>query len=100
MHNDEETEDVLKFEPERIGHGTFIPPLKCQNPRLMVLLQEKRIPLEVCLTSNLKGGTVDSFEDHHLGVLISEELPFTICVSIYYLYLIITYNNVFGFQMA
>ncbi|KAK2723263.1 adenosine deaminase-like protein isoform X2 [Artemia franciscana] len=81
VHNDEETEDVLKFEPERIGHGTFIPPLKCQNPRLMVLLQEKRIPLEVCLTSNLKGGTVDSFEDHHLGVLISEELPFTICTD-------------------
>jgi len=43
---------VKKIEPQRIGHGVKA----YQNKKLMGLLKEKNITLEVCPTSNLKVG--------------------------------------------
>lgn len=47
VRNDPETEAILRFGPDRIGHGTFIR----ANPNLLSLLKEKRIPLGVAILS-------------------------------------------------
>ena len=102
IHNDEETESILRFKPDRIGHGTFIPPQRCNNPKLLQLLMETKIPLgnilhffqylvyiclkwfvlvELCLTSNVMSKTVSSYESHHLLSIMECNLPFTISVT-------------------
>jgi aminodeoxyfutalosine deaminase len=47
---------------ERIGHGTSA----TQDPELLRHLVERRIPLEVCPTSNIATGAVASLEEHPL----------------------------------
>lgn len=59
---------------ERIGHGVSA----AQDPRLLAHLAEHRIPLEVCLTSNLATHAVASLEDHPLPVFVAAGVPVTI----------------------
>lgn len=42
---------------------------------------EKKIPVEICLTSNVLCGTEESYEDHNIRRLLVAEHPLTICVS-------------------
>ncbi|MFI6761907.1 adenosine deaminase [Micromonospora sp. NPDC050417] len=51
---------------ERIGHGISA----AQDPRLMEHLAERRIPLEVCPTSNLRTRAVRSIDEHPLPTLV------------------------------
>ena len=44
----------------RIGHGTRLR----EDPDLMAYVNDHRIPLEVCLTSNRQTGAVDDLADH------------------------------------
>lgn len=44
----------------RIGHGTRLG----EDPGLLAEIRERRIPLEVCLTSNVQTGVVPSMEAH------------------------------------
>ena len=45
---------------ERIGHGVRA----VEDPALLELLAERRIPLEVCPTSNVQSSTVESYAAH------------------------------------
>lgn len=47
---------------ERIGHGTSA----ARDPATLQLLAERRVPVEVCLTSNLATGAIRRIEDHPL----------------------------------
>src|SRR3954452_16566792 len=51
---------LLDLGAERIGHGTS----SVQDPRLVDYLVERRIPLEVCPTSNIATRAVDRLENH------------------------------------
>ena len=55
-------EAVELLRAERIGHGTSA----ARDPSTLELLAERRIPLEVCLTSNLATGVIGAFEEHPL----------------------------------
>jgi adenosine deaminase len=46
----------------RIGHGTRL----YEDPELMRFVDDFRIPLEICLTSNVQTGAVPSFAEHPL----------------------------------
>lgn len=46
---------------ERIGHGTSA----IQDPDLMKVISERKIPLEVCVTSNVFTGKYVKSEEHH-----------------------------------
>jgi adenosine deaminase len=58
---------------DRIGHAVRA----IEDPGLVRYLAEQRIPLELCLTGNVRGGLVDSFASHpvrryfDLGIRIS-----------------------------
>lgn len=44
----------------RIGHGTML----YQNPDLMNYVNDHRVPLEMCLTSNVQSGAAASLQEH------------------------------------
>jgi adenosine deaminase len=45
---------------QRIGHGTRL----YEDPDLMTYVNDFRIPLEICLTSNVQTRAVEAFESH------------------------------------
>lgn len=59
---------------ERIGHG-----LKAAwDPALVELLAERRVPLEICLSSNLATGVLDRLENHPLPQWLAAGVPVTL----------------------
>src|SRR5271157_1513458 len=59
---------------ERIGHGLTA----AQDPAVMALLRERRIPLEVCPTSNVSTGLLARFQDHPLPKFLDAGLAVTL----------------------
>jgi aminodeoxyfutalosine deaminase len=67
--------DALEFlGAERIGHGTSA----TQDPALLAHLAERRIPLEVCPTSNIATRCVASYAVHPLRELVAAGVVVTI----------------------
>lgn len=76
---DKENIKLLQLPPDRIGHGTFL----YENEECRCMVLNKRIPFEICLTSNVKGGTVQSYaeDDHHMHKWQKHEQPLIICTD-------------------
>jgi len=67
MGGPSEMESVLRhLRPQRIAHGIAA----ARSPELLAHLAEKRITLDVCLTSNLRTGAVSRLEEHPLPQLL------------------------------
>lgn len=75
IDNKEEIKTMLEFGMHRLGHGTFI-----TGENEEILLQNKQIALECCLTSNLLCGSVPSYLDHHFWRFYKNGHPVVICV--------------------
>jgi len=65
---------VEQLGAERIGHGLTA----IQDPAVMALLRERRIPLEVCPSSNVSTGLLARFEDHPLPRFLEAGLRVTL----------------------
>ena len=65
---------VEELEVERIGHGVRA----VEDPALVELLRERRIPLEVCVTSNVKTGVYPSAAAHPIRSLFEQGLLITV----------------------
>ncbi|XP_028407028.1 adenosine deaminase-like protein [Dendronephthya gigantea] len=76
-----ETKTLLMFRPDRIGHGTCIYPDKGGDEELVASVLQAKIPLELCLTSNVKCRTVKSYEDHHFKDWRKNGHPIVICTD-------------------
>ena len=63
--------DALEIGAERIGHGIRA----IDDPRLMDHLRERNIPLEICMTSNVRTGAVASLEEHPVRKLFDAGVP-------------------------
>ncbi|XP_066448613.1 adenosine deaminase-like protein [Eleutherodactylus coqui] len=74
---EEETGILLGIPPDRIGHGTFL----CNSPKVVEVVKEHHIPMELCLTSNVKGQTVPSYEEHHFRFWYSLDHPSVLCTD-------------------
>ncbi|KAG7198140.1 hypothetical protein KM043_005559 [Ampulex compressa] len=62
--NEKEAMDILSFKPDRLGHCTCIHPDLQGSKNLFDALLESKIPIELCLTSNIKCKTVPSYTAH------------------------------------
>ena len=63
--------EALDIGAERIGHGIRA----IEDPRLVEHLRDRRIPLEVCITSNLRTGAVASLKEHPVRKLFDAGVP-------------------------
>jgi len=52
--------EAIEIGAERIGHGIRA----IEDPLLVAHLAERKIPLEICITSNVRTGAVGSVEEH------------------------------------
>jgi aminodeoxyfutalosine deaminase len=59
---------------ERIGHGLTA----IRDANVMALLRERRVPLEVCPSSNVSTGLIARFEDHPLRKFLEAGLVVTL----------------------
>jgi adenosine deaminase len=65
---------VLALGAERIGHGVR----SIEDPAVLALLEERRIPLEVCPTSNLHTSTFPDYRSHPLPFFLRRGLLATL----------------------
>jgi len=63
--------EALQIGSERIGHGIR----SIEDPALVAYLAAKQIPLEVCITSNLRTGAVASLAEHPVRRLYDAGVP-------------------------
>ncbi len=61
----------------RIGHGTRL----WEDLELETLVRERRIPLEVCLTSNVQTGVAASYAMHPVRRYFDQGIPVALCTD-------------------
>ncbi|XP_078693748.1 N6-Methyl-AMP deaminase-like [Branchiostoma floridae x Branchiostoma belcheri] len=72
-----ETSALLSLPPDRVGHGTFIH----HNQDLAAVVADRKMPFEICLTSNVKAQTVASYGEHHFQHWYSRKQPCVLCTD-------------------
>ncbi|KAK2842441.1 hypothetical protein Q5P01_012641 [Channa striata] len=77
----EESGILLNLPPDRIGHGTFLHPEVGGSQSLVDKVLKNNIPLELCLTSNIKGKTVPCYSKHHFKYWYQLGHPIVICTD-------------------
>ncbi|XP_071369994.1 N6-Methyl-AMP deaminase isoform X1 [Centroberyx affinis] len=77
----EESDLLLNLPPDRIGHGTFLHPEVGGSQSLVDKVVKNNIPLELCLTSNVKGQTVSCYSQHHFQYWYQLGHPSVICTD-------------------
>ncbi|XP_056355497.1 adenosine deaminase-like protein isoform X2 [Oenanthe melanoleuca] len=78
-NQEEETRILLGLPPDRIGHGTFLNSTAAGSEEIVSLVQQNRIPIEFCMTSNIKSQTVPSCDKHHFGYWYNMGHPAVLC---------------------
>ncbi|XP_071104265.1 N6-Methyl-AMP deaminase-like [Haliotis cracherodii] len=78
----EETHKVLHGTTVgRIGHGTFLHQCPEDYKDITQCVLQQRIPIETCMTSNLKSQTVSDYSSHHLEYWHNRQHPVIICTD-------------------
>ena len=65
---------IQNLKADRIGHGIK----SLENPSVLKRLIEMRIPLEICISSNVKSGVVKSLNEHPIRPLWDQGAVVTI----------------------
>jgi len=65
---------IERLGAERIDHGTRA----FEDPNLVEYLARERIPLNMCLTSNLRMGVIERYEDHPAQKYLQAGIPVTL----------------------
>ncbi|XP_027356761.1 adenosine deaminase-like protein isoform X2 [Abrus precatorius] len=73
--NSKEIHNMLDFHPQRIGHACFFEDEHWRK------LKSSRIPVEICLTSNVRTLSVRSIDVHHFADLYNAKHPLALCTD-------------------
>ncbi|KAL8575405.1 hypothetical protein ACOMHN_000021 [Nucella lapillus] len=80
----EETLAVLRqAPPDRIGHGTFLHRYESGQgyEEIEDIVINLKIPIEACMTSNLKTKTVTEYSQHHFAFWLKKKHPVILCTD-------------------
>uniref|UniRef100_A0A2P2MK28 Uncharacterized protein MANES_16G010200 n=1 Tax=Rhizophora mucronata TaxID=61149 RepID=A0A2P2MK28_RHIMU len=66
---------MLDFLPHRIGHAS------CFQEEQWRKLKSSKIPVEICLTSNIRTDTISSIDIHHFVDLYNAKHPLVLCTD-------------------
>jgi adenosine deaminase len=69
-----EIRGMIDFKPERLGHCIMLP----HDEGLMEYLHKSKIPVEVCMTSNLITESVKSYSEHPVVQWVKNDHPISI----------------------
>ncbi|KAK2447800.1 adenosine deaminase [Trifolium repens] len=75
IRNSKEIKNMLEFHPQRIGHACFF---EDEHWRKM---KSSKIPVEICLTSNIRTFSVPSIKVHHFAYLYKTKHPLVLCTD-------------------
>ncbi|XP_075145903.1 adenosine deaminase-like protein [Haematobia irritans] len=75
VKNEVETQEMLDFNFQRCGHGTFLTAEQIEQ------CKKQNITVECCLTSNVKCGTVKHYDLHHFKNLFENNVKVVICTD-------------------
>ncbi|ORY03702.1 Metallo-dependent hydrolase [Basidiobolus meristosporus CBS 931.73] len=73
--NVDEGLSMLSLNPGRVSHVTFL----SDEQRQAIL--DRKIPLEICMSSNVLCKTVKSYESHHLRDFLDKDHPCVLCTD-------------------
>ncbi|XP_010938623.1 N6-mAMP deaminase [Elaeis guineensis] len=73
--NQKEVQAMLDIHPERIGHACFIEEEEWRR------IKSAKIPVEICLTSNVRTERLHSIDDHHFVDLYNSKHPLALCTD-------------------
>lgn len=68
---------LLDCDAHRIGHGTRLQ----EDERLERYVRDHRIPLEICLTSNVQTRVARTFAEHPVRRYFDQGIPLTLCTD-------------------
>lgn len=71
----EESRAMLRMKPNRLGHGCYL------DDGLKKLMFNSPVPLEVCLTSNVKTGSTRDISSHHFSEFFEKGYPVILCTD-------------------
>lgn len=60
---------LVALTPDRLGHAVFLTTEAQQN------IVQHQLPIEICLTSNLRTGSIASVEEHHFRWAVKNRIP-------------------------
>lgn len=75
VSNSNEIHNMLEFLPHRIGHACFFEEEHWRR------LKSSNIPVEICLTSNLRTLSVPTIDAHHFVDLYNAKHPLVLCTD-------------------
>mmetsp|Transcript_26097 Transcript_26097/g.49276 ORF Transcript_26097/g.49276 Transcript_26097/m.49276 type:complete len:351 (-) Transcript_26097:333-1385(-) len=75
VENSAEVQAMLAFRPERLGHCCTL------NHSEMETLRVAQIPVELCLTSNVKTESTQEYSDHHFQDMYEKNMPVVLCTD-------------------
>ncbi|KAG9010015.1 hypothetical protein FRB90_008041 [Tulasnella sp. 427] len=70
-----DTDVLLSARPTRLGHATFL-----TDPE-KDYIRANKIPIEICLTSNLLSNAEIDLEAHHINAYLQQSHPISICTD-------------------
>ncbi|KAG6691548.1 hypothetical protein I3842_10G068700 [Carya illinoinensis] len=73
--NPKEIQAMLDFIPQRIGHACYFGEDDWKR------MKSYKIPVEICLTSNITTASVSSLDVHHFADLYKEKHPLVLCTD-------------------
>lgn len=73
--NAQESHQLVELCPDRIGHGTYLHPEVGGLHKSVEFVKKHKIPIECCISSNLRSASVPNVEDHHFGYWYQQSHP-------------------------